>query len=811
MTSGTKGRKKRPIVLSRHGRYRFQTGMATASLLQRGLPMAEAFRLSDMLREQLRGIAEITSDDLEARLEQLVSEHSDHKAARPRARSELARGGSGTRVRTNHGLLPFSRGILLRYLITAGLDPDEAMDIAQQIAFWLDESTLDEISQQAIDQKVQSLLLQSYGPQFARRHQLTSWIRRAHRPVIILIGGATGTGKSTLATELAFRLGIRHVTSTDMIRETLRTVLPVEVVPGLHDHSFRGMVQGGQVLSDPQERVLAGFRQQAAQVAVGVRATIRRAIREQASLILEGTHLKPPFEHYLPAGADVVCSGLIMAVPEEELHRARFPLRAAEQKLRNPATYLEAFESVRWIHDDLLSAAEDSGCVVVANKDLDVTVTSVIDYLSQSLPIELLPNEPAPSTQEIRPLEPAVPTLFLILDGLADEPNPALAGKTPLEAAKTPTFNRLAGSGGQGLIATGSKPNEAPETDEGLMALLGFGQQIPDMGRGMLEALGQGLPMSPGTIVFRGNLATVADDGTLIDRRAGRIRSGIADLLSGLENVPLSHGLSGHIHAAHEHRVVVMLRGPELSGAVGDTDPGSEAALRHVLAPRPLDKSPGSARACEALTELLDYAHRELSGHPHNETRQERGQFPANCIITRGAHKVTELPRPGATNRTALVSACTTALGVARTLGLEPASSTTMTGNLDTDLDEKFRVAGELLANRRFVVVHVKGTDIAAHDRKPLEKRDFIEAIDTALGTFLTSHPELSDGLRVVISADHGTSSITGNHLPDPVPVLLATWDAEEEEAAAFDETSAAEGALGVLGPGELAEILWTG
>jgi 2,3-bisphosphoglycerate-independent phosphoglycerate mutase len=134
-----------------------------------------------------------------------------------------------------------------------------------------------------------------------------------------------------------------------------------------------------------------------------------------------------------------------------------------------------------------------------------------------------------------------------------------------------------------------------------------------------------------------------------------------------------------------------------------------------------------------------------------------------------------------------------------------------MTGNLDTDLDEKFRIAGELLSDRSFVAVHVKGTDIAAHDRKPLEKRDFIEEIDGALGRFLRDNPAISSGLRLVVSADHGTSSITGNHLADPVPVLLGTWDPEEEESAPFDETSASEGALGLLAPGELAEILWTG
>ena len=107
-----------------------------------------------------------------------------------------------------------------------------------------------------------------------------------------------------------------------------------------------------------------------------------------------------------------------------------------------------------------------------------------------------------------------------------------------------------------------------------------------------------------------------------------------------------------------------------------------------------------------------------------------------------------------------------------------------------------------------FVVVHIKGTDVAAHDRRPLEKRDFIERVDRALGEFLHSHPALSGRLRVVVSADHGTSSLTGNHLPDPVPLLLATWQADVEDEEDFDEISTSDGALGLLECGDLAELL---
>ena len=109
-----------------------------------------------------------------------------------------------------------------------------------------------------------------------------------------------------------------------------------------------------------------------------------------------------------------------------------------------------------------------------------------------------------------------------------------------------------------------------------------------------------------------------------------------------------------------------------------------------------------------------------------------------------------------------------------------------------------------------FVTIHFKGTDIAAHDRRPIEKRNFISQIDAALGRFLDGHPDIATGLRVVVSADHGTSSITGNHLADPVPLLLSTWD-QDAEPAEFSEESATLGAIGVLRPGELTEVLWGG
>lgn len=443
-----------------------------------------------------------------------------------------------------------------------------------------------------------------------------------------------GTGKSSVATELAYRLGIRKVTSTDMIRETMRTVLSAEVVPGLHDHSFRGILEGSQVLSDPRERVLAGFRQQAAQVAVGVRAVIRRAVREQTHMIIEGTHLLPPFTQLLPADAEAHLVGFVLSVQSRPEHQARFPARAAHEPQRGAEPYLDAFQSVRWIHDDILRLVEEHEAYVIENTDLPRTITAAVEYLSRILPIE--EGHRPSGLRATVPDRPAIRTLMVIFDGLADEPNMALNGKTPLGAARTPTLRHLAGSGAQGLLAT-TPPGAEAHTDVGLLTLLSEQPLKLRYGRGLFEALGIGLPLHPGSVLLRGNLATLADDGIIVDRRAGRIRTGTADLLAGLKEVDLPGGITGHIMPGNEHRVVVMLNGAGLSAAISDTDPGSQAVLGPAQVARPLDASPEAARTAEALNHLLARAHRHLRVHPLNAERIERGLAPANIVLTRGA------------------------------------------------------------------------------------------------------------------------------------------------------------------------------
>src|SRR5919108_6622275 len=111
--------------------------------------------------------------------------------------------------------------------------------------------------------------------------------------------------------------------------------------------------------------------------------------------------------------------------------------------------------------------------------------------------------------------------LYVILDGLGDEPHPDLDNRTPLEAAHTPNLDSLAKKGRSGDVVTVGE-SIAPESDIAVFAILGYDPHTQHAGRGPLEALGSGLEMRDGDLAWRANFATLDDGDTIVDRRAGR-------------------------------------------------------------------------------------------------------------------------------------------------------------------------------------------------------------------------------------------------------------------------------------------------
>lgn len=386
--------------------------------------------------------------------------------------------------------------------------------------------------------------------------------------------------------------------------------------------------------------------------------------------------------------------------------------------------------------------------------------------------------------------------LVIIIDGLGDVPNPLLQGKTPLEAAATPTMDRWAASGVYGLvdpIVAGAVPNTHSGTGR-LMGMLPGQDHL--LSRGPVEAAGAGVPLKPGDVACRANFATLEKTGqgfTVTDRRAGRITSGTDTLAAAVDGMDLGDGVTARLQATDQHRAVLVLSGPGLSASISKTDPGD--VEMPALQPMAVPKQDEAVATAKKLNDFLHRAHDILHQHPLNRERVAAGLLPANGLLTRGAGQAFELKSLPVEKsmKVATVAGCNTVVGLSRILGFDVIYRDDFTADRHTNIAGKIEQSMQALEHNDLVFVHFKAPDLFSHDRDAAGKQSFIEAIERAL--------QQLDGekLSVLISADHTTNSITGVHTEAPVPSLLCHIDPATKpqplpNGFSFGEIACAEG-----------------
>lgn len=387
--------------------------------------------------------------------------------------------------------------------------------------------------------------------------------------------------------------------------------------------------------------------------------------------------------------------------------------------------------------------------------------------------------------------------VLVIGDGMADRPIKELGWKTPLETAKKPSLNRIAETGICGILDPIS-PGVPAGSDTASLALLGYNSLRVYSGRGALEALGSGVKVLPGDVAFRCNFATVDDSRIVLDRRAGRIANEDALLLADtLQKVELkrSMGASFLFKNTIQHRSVLSIRGPKLSTAVSDSDPGKTG--ERVLETKPLNGSSEAKLTARIVNQLTHEFHKALKDHPVNKDRIKRGLPSANMVLCRGAGTIPNI-KPLAQIfdlRAACVAAAPLMKGVCKAAGMDIINVEGATGTLQTDYMAKAKATVQALKRYDFVLLHVKATDVASHDGSPKQKVEVIEKVDSILGYLLdhTAH----DGTYIAVTADHTTSCLTGNHEGDPVPVAITGPYVRSDKVNEYDERSCAEGGLG--------------
>lgn len=394
--------------------------------------------------------------------------------------------------------------------------------------------------------------------------------------------------------------------------------------------------------------------------------------------------------------------------------------------------------------------------------------------------------------------------IIAIADGLGDRPHPLLNDQTPLEYANTPNLDSLALKGITGmmdLIGSGIPVG----TDMGHLILFGY-QPEHYPGRGPIEALGIGMDVQPGDIVLRCNFATVNEDGIVVDRRAGRIREGTAEIAAAIDGLELD-GIKFYIRPATEHRAALILRGYGLSDQISDSDPKApnDGCPYHEV--KPLDSSEEAKRTASILNQFLKHARLILSNHPVNQRRMEQGELPANFILTRGAGQMIHLdPITDALHmKGSCIAGESTVLGVAKLAGFKAITDDRLTANMDTDIRLKARLALEEIAENDIVIVHLKAPDLKGHDNEPHEKAKAIELFDQMVGLIAQDIPQ---DVYVALAADHSTPCEVGEHTGDPVPILIHGPSIRRDRTLKYNEIDCAYGGLGRLSGAEFVRTL---
>lgn len=369
----------------------FSRRTLATSLEKLELNFKEAYAVAQQVEQTLRTQGyEVVS---ERELKHLIALSLEARLGRDlRLRYETRIPGSDLQIVEPDGVrFPFSRGILAQSLMGVGLGPELSHALAKRAEELLWRLGQNEVERATVRQVVRSLLISEAGESFARRYDLLRSLRHPERPLVVMIGGGPGVGKSSLAAELAYRLGIPRLVSSDSVRQALRSLISPELSPALHSSSFlawRGELLPGEVAQPKRKRVIRGFQVQVQQLTTALSAVIRRNIEEHTSVVLEGVHLVPGF---IPATAlqGAVAVELVAAVSDPDVHRRHFTLREVQTlHRRSHESYLEHFTEIRYIQDFIVQRAREEGTAIIEMGDFDQAVERALEQVLDAVLID---------------------------------------------------------------------------------------------------------------------------------------------------------------------------------------------------------------------------------------------------------------------------------------------------------------------------------------------------------------------------------------------------------------------------------------
>ena len=361
--------------------------------------------------------------------------------------------------------------------------------------------------------------------------------------------------------------------------------------------------------------------------------------------------------------------------------------------------------------------------------------------------------------------------VILVGDGMADYPLKELNGKTPLEAARTPNMDQIAGCR-IGLAKTIPDTME-PGSDIANLSLLGYEPDQYHTGRAPLEAASMNVKLMPADVAFRMNLVTLDrrsdDEIIMVSNTSGDISTAeAAEIIRSLKQEIRIPGIAIYPGVAYRH-LLVWKNGPEKATVV----PPHDVLGQNVVAY--LNHASGNP-----IWNLVTRSWQILKDHPLNRQRKKRGLKEANSIWLWGQGKAPRLPsfedKYGL--RGSVISAVDLLKGIGIYAGLSPIYVEGATGYIDTNYKGKADAAIESLEDMDFVFVHVEAPDEAGHHGDFREKIQAIENFDQkVVGPVIEGLNKHRD-YRIMVVSDHFTPIEKRTHTREPTPFA---WGSKEE------------------------------
>lgn len=279
---------------------------------------------------------------------------------------------------------PYSKGLMARALTAVGVGEVSAYELARRTELDLAKRGDDAVDLDRLRELAVEVLGEERGTRAVRQLRRFRDLQELDVPVILLVGGGTGTGKSTVATEVAYRLGITRVTSTDFVRQTMRAFFAKEFMPSIHYSSFEAALGLSKAEEEESgDAALLGFLEQTRNVLVGVDAALQRALDEGWSMVLEGVHLVPGM--VAAERHDALVIQCVLAIDDEEIHRTHFWIRdATSEGVRPVDRYIEALPEIRTIQEYIVDRARRNDVPVIANESRSAAIGAVMELVLES-------------------------------------------------------------------------------------------------------------------------------------------------------------------------------------------------------------------------------------------------------------------------------------------------------------------------------------------------------------------------------------------------------------------------------------------